>query len=329
MRDAVFLNNGIFRAEVSPEIGGNVISLRHLASGTKLLREPACLRELAKFPEQFGLPVLFPPNRIQDGKFTFEGRHCRLPVNEIAMRNHLHGLVVGKPWELLKADQNMAELQFAFSARDPEYQGFPFAFTLKRRIELTPSGLQDRMTVTNHSEWNMPLGLGYHTTFPAPLKMRISTEDHQIEIGERYLPTGRLTEWQDFDPRSWFDPRRRNIGFHAGAKDLELKDGSSFHGAELLYASGLLRYATDEKFSFWYTWNKRGEADFISIEPVSWMANALNQENSLSAGVRILAPGEEIVFRNELLFCARDNGAPARPCARFITRGSVSGMSFY
>ena len=163
-------------------------------------RQTRSLEDLKQFPEQFGIPVLFPPNRIADGRFLFEGRECRLPVNETAMHNHLHGLAVGKPWELLSADQNMAEFQFAFSARDPEYAGFPFAFTLRRQIELTPSGLRDRMTVTNHGEWNMPLGLGYHTTSPAPLKMRISTEDHQIEIGERYLPTGRLTEWRDFDP---------------------------------------------------------------------------------------------------------------------------------
>ena len=314
---AVILDNGVFQAEIIHEIGGNVISLRHQRSGTYLLRKPCSLEDLKQFPEQFGIPVLFPPNRIADGRFLFEGRECRLPVNETAMHNHLHGLAVGKPWELLSADQNMAEFQFAFSARDPEYAGFPFAFTLRRQIELTPSGLRDRMTVTNHGEWNMPLGLGYHTTFPAPLKMRISTEDHQIEIGERYLPTGRLTEWRDFDPRRWFDPHDRNIGFHARSKDLELEDGSCFHGAELLYPAGLLRYVTDEKFSFWYTWNKRGEADFVSIEPVSWMANALNQENPLSANVRKLASGEEIVFCNELFFCAgeewRSGATPRQP----------------
>lgn len=310
----VVLDNGIFQTEISPEIGGNVISLRHQKSGIYLLRKPRGPEELKRFPEQFGIPVLFPPNRIADGRFLFDGRECRLPVNEIDTNNHLHGLVVGKPWNLLNADQNMAELQFTFSTCDPEYEGFPFSFTLRRKIELTPSGLRDSMTATNLSEWKMPLGLGYHTTFPAPLKMRVSTDDHQIEIGERYLPTGRLTEWQDFDPRNWFNPHGRNIGFHAGAKDLKLEDGSPFHGAELLYASGLLCYATDEKFSFWYAWNKRGEADFVSIEPVSWMANALNQENSLSAGVRILASGEEIVFCNELLFYAGDKYHSTLPC---------------
>ena len=296
------LDNRIFRAAVVPEIGGNVISLRHIESNTPLLREPGSLQELRQTPEQFGIPVLFPPNRIADGKFTFEGRPCRLPVNETAFNNHLHGLAVGKPWRLTGSDDLAAELQFTFSSGAPEYEGFPFAFTLIRRVELTLHGLRDSMTVTNQGRWNMPLGLGYHTTFPAPEKVRLGTAARQFEIGERYLPTGNLTEWTDFDPRSWFDPNGRNVGFHTPAEPLKMEDGTWFSGAELRYPSGLLRYRTDARFSFWYTWNRRGQGDFISLEPVSWMANALNQNDAESAGIRILEPGGKAVFINELVF---------------------------
>ena len=302
----VILNNGFFRAEVVPEIGGNVISLRHSASGTKLLREPAELRELAKVPEQFGLPVLFPPNRIEDGKFTFEGRDCRLPVNETAMHNHLHGLVVGKAWNVVSADDNSVELKFVFSQTDPEYEGFPFAFTLKRELILTGTGLLDRMTVTNRGKWNMPLGLGYHSAFPAnPAQVRLSAGPDQFEIGARYLPTGRRIVWEGIDPRKWFDPGGINAGFHMRAGSVISEDGTAFHGAEIRYKSGLLRYITDEKFGFWYTWNRRGQGDFISLEPVSWMANALNQPGPPEeTGVRVLAPSSEITFLNELRFIA-------------------------
>ena len=82
-----------------------------------------------------------------------------------------------------------------------------------------------------------------------------------------------------------------------------LEDGSSFHGAEIRYESGLLRYITDEKFGFWYTWNQRGQGDFISLEPVSWMANALNRQNAPEeTGMRVLAPAAEKVFCCELHF---------------------------
>ena len=302
----LILENGIFRAEIVPEIGGNIVSLRHLSSGTKLLREPADLRELERFPEQFGLPVLFPPNRIEDGQFTFEGRLCQLPVNETAMHNHLHGLVVNKLWNLISHTEHSADLTYDFTPSNPAYEGFPFAFTLKRELILTGLGLTDRMTVTNQGKWNMPLGLGYHSTFPADsAQIRLSAGPDQFEIGERYLPTGRHLKWGVTDPRKWFDPSGINAGFHMRAESLILENGNSFHGAEIRYESGLLRYVTDEKFRFWYTWNKRGQGNFISLEPVSWMANALNQPGPPEeTGVRVMAPSSEIIFLNELRFAA-------------------------
>ena len=300
----LILENGIFRTEIVPEIGGNIISLRHQPSGTKLLRKPADLRDLKRFPEQFGLPVLFPPNRIEDGKFTFKGRLCQLPVNETAMHNHLHGLVVNKPWKLISHTEHSAELTYDFIPSNPEYEGFPFAFALKREVILTETGLLDRMTVTNQGKWDMPLGLGYHSTFPADsAQIRLSAGPDQFEIGERYLPTGRHLAWERIDPRKWFDPSGINAGFHMRAESVISEDGNWFHGAEIRYKNGLLRYIIDEKFGFWYTWNKRGQGDFISLEPVSWMANALNQPGlPEETGLRILAPGSESIFRCDLFF---------------------------
>ena len=305
------LSNGIFQAKIVPGIGGNVISLRHLASGTKLLREPANLQELAKFPEQFGLPVLFPPNRIDGGKFTFEGRNCLLPVNEIAMNNHLHGLAVGKAWDVVSANKNSVELKYVFSQECPEYEGFPFAFTLKRNLILTSYGLTDQMTVINDGQWNMPLGLGYHSTFPAKsAKVRLSVGVDQFEIGERFLPTGRHLPWSEIDPRNWFNPDGINAGFHTLAAKIILDDGTVLHGAQIRYETGLLQYLTDEKFGFWYTWNKMGKGDFISLEPVSWMANALNLSVSgEETGVQVLVPGSKSVFCCELRFSAENSAS--------------------
>ena len=61
-----------------------------------------------------------------------------------------------------------------------------------------------------------------------------------------------------------------------------------------------------QKFGFRYTWNKRGLGDFYPLEPVSWMADALNQPGPPEeTGLRIPAPGSEIVFQCELFFSAR------------------------
>ena len=301
---SLILDNGIFRGEVIPEIGSNIVCLRHLKSGTRLLQEPGDLNELERFPARFGLPVLFPPTRIKDGRFLFEGRWYHLPITESATNNHLHGLVLNKSWEVISHTNHEAVLQFVFTQASPEYEGFPFEFTLKRNLELTESGLIDRMTISNDGLRNMPLGLGYHSTFPAkPSMVRLSTASMQFEIGERFLPTGAYLPWKEFDPRQWFNPCGINVGFHARAEKMILEDGTTLHGAEIQYETGLLQYLTDEKFGFWYTWNKRGEGDFISLEPISWMANALNMPDfPEEIGIRILAPGTQSTFQCELRF---------------------------
>lgn len=89
-----------------------------------------------------------------------------------------------------------------------------------------------------------------------------------------------------------------------------LDDGTVLHGAQIRYETGLLQYLTDEKFGFWYTWNKRGKGDFISLEPVSWMANALNLSAArVETGVQVLAPGSKSVFCCELQFSAADRAS--------------------
>ena len=305
---AVTIDNGVFCADITPETGANVISLHHIPSGTRLLREPSNMQELAEFPEQYGLPVLFPPLRIDNGRFVFEGKSCQLPLNDADNNNHIHGVAVGRPWSVTAKSAASVELEFVFDSGSPEYEGFPFVFTLERSVSLTATGLLDRMRVINNGDCNMPLGLGYHSIFPAiPVQVRFSAGECQFEIGERYLPTGQSIPWDTIDPRQWFNPDGVNVGFHTRSEKLLLEDGTLLHGAELRYETGVLRYITDEKFGYWYTWNKRGEGDFISLEPMSWQANALNLDLPYGeTGVRVLPPGADIMFSNELVFIPFD-----------------------
>ena len=50
--------------------------------GAEILRTPGA-DEIEVFkgrPQVFGLPILFPPNRIADGRYTFEGRSYQYPI---------------------------------------------------------------------------------------------------------------------------------------------------------------------------------------------------------------------------------------------------------
>ncbi|MBE6406051.1 MAG: hypothetical protein E7040_08520 [Lentisphaerae bacterium] len=296
-----------FTAKILPEAGGNIFSLQHKATGTQLLREPHRKEELFHTPERFGIPPLFPPNRIEDGAFLFEGKICHLPINQKVQNLHLHGIAISKPWLLVKQAKHFAELKFVFNETSPEYEGFPFTCEIIRRYELTEQGLKDTAIIRNTGTCNMPLGFGYHTAFPAEgATVRVGAADHKFEINKTsFLPTGRCLEWSEFHPGTPFIPFGTVVDFHCRTGVLKQDDGTEFQGAELVYPQGTLRYITDEKFGFWYTWNAGGLNDFICLEPVSWMSNALNLPLPASrSGVRKLAAGEEISFVNLLEFTA-------------------------
>ena len=64
-------------AEVVPTWGGSCIAFR--AAGHSVL-EAVSLDEIAKKPTSYGIPILFPfPNRIRDGRFSWEGKDYQLP----------------------------------------------------------------------------------------------------------------------------------------------------------------------------------------------------------------------------------------------------------
>jgi aldose 1-epimerase len=75
-------------AEIAPALGCNCFSFRtHVP-----VLEPVPFAEFRQKPTSYGIPILFPfPNRIKDGRFTFEGR--TFEVNPPR-----HALSRTKPW---------------------------------------------------------------------------------------------------------------------------------------------------------------------------------------------------------------------------------------
>ena len=54
---------------------GNLIRLRHRRTEMEIFRFPVPEEELAEFPAVFGMPLLLPPNRIRDGRFSAGGMY--------------------------------------------------------------------------------------------------------------------------------------------------------------------------------------------------------------------------------------------------------------
>ena len=97
---AVHFTAGGYEAVMVPSVGANVVKLKHTATSIEILRTPDA-EEMENFkerPQIYGLPLLFPPNRIADGTYTFEGRKYQYPITIPTQNNYHHGIIKSEPF---------------------------------------------------------------------------------------------------------------------------------------------------------------------------------------------------------------------------------------
>ena len=98
------------------------------------------------------------PNRIRDGRYTFDGTTQQLPLTEPARHNASHGLARYVPWVLVdhKADSVTNRIRIH---PQPGWPG-----TLKSTIthQLSQDGLTVTVEATNAGTTDLPFGYGAH-----------------------------------------------------------------------------------------------------------------------------------------------------------------------
>ena len=197
MSNKISIHCGEWSAIIDTKHGANCIGLRNEKYGAKLLRELPNEGEPDN-PYLYGMPILFPVNRIDGGSFAFEGRRYVFPINEPSTGCHLHGEMHKMPFAVIKQDKHF--VQCRYRAKSGDYLGFPHAFEILQEYELKEDGFYHTVTVTNLSENNMPLFLGFHTTFntlftasgrPENIFVFANiSEEYERNMEVNYLPTG-------------------------------------------------------------------------------------------------------------------------------------------
>ncbi len=135
-------SNGAYEVKIQPQRGANCLRFEHIPSGISALRtyDPDSITELDN-AFLYGTPLLFPPNRIKGGKFTFDGREYSLPINEEATGCFLHGTLHETPFEVVSASENTVICRYEATNTSP-YLTYPHAFTLLVKYELSEKGLK-------------------------------------------------------------------------------------------------------------------------------------------------------------------------------------------
>jgi aldose 1-epimerase len=103
--------------------------------------------------------VLAPwPNRLQDGRYDFDGRSHQLPLTEPEHGNAIHGLVRWVVWTAAERDPHRVLMRHVIHPQP----GYPFTLALSVEYVLSERGLSVRTTATNIGAGPCPYGAGAH-----------------------------------------------------------------------------------------------------------------------------------------------------------------------
>lgn len=306
MNQGIRIACGDWEALIDVAHGANCIALRNETYGAKLLREPPENGVLDN-PYLYGMPILFPVNRIEGGRFEFEGRTYEFPINEPSTGCHLHGELHRMPFEI--SDRQSQKITCRYRAEKGEYLNFPHAFEIVQEYELKPDGFYHTVTVKNLSGQNMPLFLGFHTTFYTLFTSasRIGdvrvfadiTKEYERNMEKNYLPTGKTPAFDDVSAalsEGRYDPFGGTASRHyRGMGKMAITDEK--RRLRLIYEN-------DEKYAFRLIYNG-GKEGYICLEPQTCLANCQNapfpREES---GFDFLKPGESKAYISKI--CLED-----------------------
>ena len=150
------------------------------------------------------------PNRLDGGRYSFDGERFQLPLTEPERGNAIHGLLRWRSWRASEREPD----RVVMGIRLHPTPGYPFALDVRIAYELGDGGLTVSTTATNVGERPCPYGAGQHPYLSAggglidecvlelPAATRIVTDP------ERMLPAGiEMVDGTAFDFR-----RPRRIG---------------------------------------------------------------------------------------------------------------------
>ena len=140
-----------------------------------------------------GAPLVPWPNRLADGRYSFDGQEHQLALTEPQRRNAIHGLLLWRPWQVA---ERRAE-RIVVEARLHPLPGYPSTLDVRIAYELGEEGLSVRTTAQNTGDRACPYGNGHHP-YLSPgeglideCRLQLEAATRIVNDPERQLPVGR------------------------------------------------------------------------------------------------------------------------------------------
>lgn len=228
--------------------------------------------------------LLFPfPNRLKDGRYSWQGENYQFPINDSYTENALHGLGTTKPMNVFKVltseKSGMISCQYIDSG-ETEYYPFPFQFSVS--FEISAEGFSATMSVENLGENAIPMGFGWHPYFALSDKVD-DCELHlppldMIGIDQRMIPTGKRYTFDDFQSPSPIGASVLDNCFIG-----KPEEGEDQIKIQLKGTKGTIDYwqeAGPGKFSYVQLFTPPAR-NSIAIEPMTCNVDAFNNQDGL------------------------------------------------
>jgi aldose 1-epimerase len=272
------------------EYSGTVVSVGGGLRGLSYVGREVLIGYPEDQPARAGLGQhLFPwPNRITDGKYTFQGVDQQLYLTEPARSNAIHGLTRWANWERVDdgSDESLVEVAYRLHGQP----GYPHQLDLTLTYQLdATNGLTVTARATNVGAGDAPYGYGTHPYLTVGRQIDECelefTADNWLEVTpDRLSPTGlaavagspydfgQARKLQDLDidnaftglPQTW---------------EVRLTDPATGNSARL---------TSDTKWMQLYTANALGRVG-LAVEPMTCPPDAFISGDDLV----VLKPGDE------------------------------------
>lgn len=242
--------------------------------------------------------VLAPwPNRLRDGRYTFDGVEHQVDISEPPTATALHGLVMWQRWSVVPVADADHESGAAVTLglRLPASGGYPFDLDLAVTYRLSAAGLHVTASAVNRGATPAPYGIGFHPwlspgagsldecTFQLDAATRVLVDD-------RLLPTGTEPASGRYDLRT--PQSARGLDLDDAYLDI-VRDADGLSWARLTGADGRTAAVwMDESMDCWQVctgdrivpaYQRTG----LAAEPMSCIADAFRTGDRLV----VLAPG--------------------------------------
>ena len=280
--------------EFFPEKGGllNQLNLK-LPSGSfiNILSSVSDEKDLELNPTFKNIPLFPFPNRLDNGRYEFDGVEYQFPINEPEKRNNLHGFAFDQGFFLenteVSPDLVKTSLKFVY---DGLLDFYPFPSSVEMHFEVKEQvGLEVCALVKNLGSKPMPVGFGWHPYFSLAeatdsLSLKLPPVKRKA-MNDRALPTGESDDFESFSRLApigdvFLDDCFELLASQDKASVILWSEKQQF-GLDIWQQAGGEQYQYIQVFT-------HPQRDRIAVEPMTCNVNAFQN----GEGLQVLQPGE-------------------------------------